>query len=214
MPKASKKRATRGSSQLDPQQCQYPGHCSNERAFNRNGECQWLCVENHDHQNALQRDRYRRVVSKKSKQKTPKKKETTALMTDAKDDSTTQKKTKKKTKKTSQKKVPSTQKMKGEIESVQVSKVVEKAPAPRPASAISDHDTVAERTEVPTANGEQLPRSSENMQQDSSTSEPSQRACRFWCDAASPSGLHARFCAAWICTSFANGECFGFRGWS
>ncbi|KAE9241988.1 hypothetical protein PF004_g6810 [Phytophthora fragariae] len=49
----------------DSLQCQYPGQCTSERTLKRNGERHWLCAEHRDHQNALQRDRYRRVTKKK-----------------------------------------------------------------------------------------------------------------------------------------------------
>ncbi|KAE9270715.1 hypothetical protein PF008_g30542 [Phytophthora fragariae] len=57
--------AIRHREEHDSLQCQYPGQCSNERTLKRNGERHWLCAEHRDHQNALQRDRYRRVTKKK-----------------------------------------------------------------------------------------------------------------------------------------------------
>ncbi|KAG7379235.1 hypothetical protein PHYPSEUDO_008861 [Phytophthora pseudosyringae] len=55
--------------QLSPLQYQYPGHCSNERAFKVNGERHWLCDAHRNHQNILQRDRYRSNTRKKTSKK-------------------------------------------------------------------------------------------------------------------------------------------------
>ncbi|KAE8970957.1 hypothetical protein PR002_g26964 [Phytophthora rubi] len=67
MPKERSKRIKRHTRQLGPLQCQYPGHCENERAVKVNRERHWLCDEHRDHQNALQRDSYRRTAEKKTK---------------------------------------------------------------------------------------------------------------------------------------------------
>ncbi|KAG3111434.1 hypothetical protein PI124_g9202 [Phytophthora idaei] len=69
MPKDAPARVARHGRQLDSQQCQYPGgNCHTDRTHTKNGELHWLCVEHRDHQNALQRDRYRRAA-KKTKEK-------------------------------------------------------------------------------------------------------------------------------------------------
>ncbi|KAE8986051.1 hypothetical protein PF011_g20146 [Phytophthora fragariae] len=72
MPKERSKRIKRHTRQLGPLRCQYPGHCENERAVKVNGERHWLCDEHRDHQNALQRDRYRRTAKKKTKKENSK----------------------------------------------------------------------------------------------------------------------------------------------
>jgi len=71
-----KERAGREKKPRGKLQCQYPGGCSNERAFKRNGERHWLCGSHRDHQNALQRERYKKVkkVPKQNSSQTPKKK--------------------------------------------------------------------------------------------------------------------------------------------
>lgn len=58
----------RGAKQFGRLQCQYPGSgCTRERALKKNGERHWLCAEHRDHQNTLQRERYRRAVTKTKK---------------------------------------------------------------------------------------------------------------------------------------------------
>ncbi|KAG1691559.1 hypothetical protein DVH05_026854 [Phytophthora capsici] len=76
MPKVNATRGSRRERNLSPQQCQYPGHCKNERTLKNNGERHWLCAEHRDHQNALQRERYRRAVKKVDKSDNKKKKAT------------------------------------------------------------------------------------------------------------------------------------------
>ncbi|KAJ8554911.1 hypothetical protein ON010_g9572 [Phytophthora cinnamomi] len=46
-------------------QCQFPGTCTNERAFKRSGERHWLCPEHREHQNEMQRARYKRNLEAK-----------------------------------------------------------------------------------------------------------------------------------------------------
>lgn len=71
MPKEAATRGTRYRRRFAPQQCRYPGHCSRERAYKKNGERHGLCAEHRDHQNALQRERYRRVAKPKAKKQKP-----------------------------------------------------------------------------------------------------------------------------------------------
>ncbi|KAE9054525.1 hypothetical protein PF007_g32605, partial [Phytophthora fragariae] len=59
-----KERVRREKQPRGPLQCQYPGRCSNERAINPNGGRHWLCKSHRDHQNALQRDRYKKKLSR------------------------------------------------------------------------------------------------------------------------------------------------------
>ncbi|KAG2761683.1 hypothetical protein JG687_00018336 [Phytophthora cactorum] len=68
MPKETAARDARHERQYRPQQCQYPGgSCTNERSLKKNGEHHWLCAAHRDHQNVMQRDRYRRNVVKAKK---------------------------------------------------------------------------------------------------------------------------------------------------
>ncbi|KAF1786687.1 hypothetical protein GQ600_12713 [Phytophthora cactorum] len=68
MPKETAARDARHERQHRPQQYQYPGgSCTNERRLMKNGERLWLCAAQRDHQNAMQRDRYRRNVVKAKK---------------------------------------------------------------------------------------------------------------------------------------------------
>ncbi|KAE9120352.1 hypothetical protein PF007_g8208, partial [Phytophthora fragariae] len=65
-----KERVRREKQPRGPLQCQYPGRCSNERAIKPNGGRHWLCESHRDHQNALQRDRYKKIT-KSTKKKSP-----------------------------------------------------------------------------------------------------------------------------------------------
>ncbi|RLN71199.1 hypothetical protein BBJ28_00026372 [Nothophytophthora sp. Chile5] len=69
MPKERARRGARSIHQREPLQCQYPGNCKNERAVKVNGERHWLCKQHRDHQNAMQRERYKRAVKKKTRVK-------------------------------------------------------------------------------------------------------------------------------------------------
>ncbi|ETN15475.1 hypothetical protein PPTG_06742 [Phytophthora nicotianae INRA-310] len=62
-----KERARREKSLHQPGSllCKYPSRCNNERAIKANGGRHWLFDEHRHHQNALQRDRYRRAAAKK-----------------------------------------------------------------------------------------------------------------------------------------------------
>lgn len=77
MPKKVHARGSQPERSLSSDQCKYPGYCRNKRAFKRNGERHWLCAEHRDHQNTMQRDRYRKTTKKDGKKET--KKKTTAI---------------------------------------------------------------------------------------------------------------------------------------
>ncbi|EEY64853.1 uncharacterized protein PITG_16164 [Phytophthora infestans T30-4] len=76
-PKKVHARGSQPERSLSSDQCKYPGYCRNKRAFKRNGERHWLCAEHRDHQNTMQRDRYRKTTKKDGKKET--KKKTTAI---------------------------------------------------------------------------------------------------------------------------------------
>jgi hypothetical protein len=75
-----------GTRQFAPHQCQYPGgKCTNERAMKKNGERHWLCSWHRDHQNSMQRDRYRRTMANTKKDTTKEKKKRTEKATTTKE---------------------------------------------------------------------------------------------------------------------------------